>query len=108
MSTEHLIAVEVFTTHQGLETTFVHALHDRGLIQITVVQEQHFLQPEQLARVEQLARLHYDLEINLEGLEAISHLLDRMDAADREARSLRERLRLYEDEEYAHDGDHRR
>ena len=60
--------------------------------------EQHFLQPQQLARVEQLARLHYDLEINLEGVEAISHLLDRMRAAQREAAILRERLHLYEGE----------
>ena len=99
MSTEHLIAVEVFATHQGLETTFVHALHERGLIQITVVQEQHFLEPEQLARIEQLARLHYDLDINLEGLEAISHLLDRMDTVQQDLRMLRERLRLYEQDE---------
>ncbi|MEX1131718.1 MAG: chaperone modulator CbpM [Flavobacteriales bacterium] len=40
--------------------------------------------------------MHYDLEINLEGLEAISHLLDQMDAAQQEARELRERLLLYE------------
>ncbi len=99
MSTEHLIAVDVFATHQGLETTFVHALHDRGLIQITVVQEQYFLEPEQLSRIEQLARMHYDLDINLEGLEAICHMLDRMDAAQQEARVLRERLRVYEGEE---------
>ena len=49
MSTEQLIAVEVFATHQGVEATFVHALHERGLVHITVVQEQHFLEPEQLA-----------------------------------------------------------
>ena len=98
MSTEHLIAVEVFATHQGVEATFVHALHERGLVHITVVQEQYFLEPEQLVRIEQLARLHYDLDINLEGLEAISHLLDRMDAAQQEARVLRERLRIYEQE----------
>ncbi len=65
------------------------------------MQEHHLLEPEQLSRIEQLARLHYDLEINLEGLEAISHLLDRMVTSDREARSLRERLRLYESEEDA-------
>ncbi len=98
MTTEQLIAVEVFATHQGVETTFVHALHERGLIQLTVVQEQHFLAPEQIARIEKLARMHYDLEINLEGLEAISHLLDRMDAAQEEARRLRQRLDLYEQE----------
>lgn len=96
MSTEQLIAVEVFATHQGVEATFVHALHERGLIRITTVHERHFLRPEELARIEQLARLHYDLEINLEGLEAISHLLDRMDAAQREAHELRERLGVYE------------
>jgi chaperone modulatory protein CbpM len=50
------------------------------------------------ARIEHLARLHYDLDINLEGLEAISHLLDRMDASQQEARVLRERLRVYEEE----------
>ncbi len=99
MTTEQLIAVEVFATQQGLEATFVHALHERGLIHITVVQEQHFLEPEQLSRIEQLARLHYDLDINLEGLEAISHLLDRMDAAQQDLRTLRERLRIYEVDE---------
>ncbi|MBP7515279.1 MAG: MerR family transcriptional regulator [Flavobacteriales bacterium] len=98
MTTSELIAVEVFATHQGVEASFVHALHERGLIGITVVQERQFLEPGQLARVERLARLHYDLEINLEGLEAISHLLDRMDAVQQEARALRERLRLYEQE----------
>lgn len=96
MTTEQLIAVELFATHQGLEVAFVHALHERGLIRIIVVQEQHFLESDELARIERLARMHYDLDINLEGLEAISHLLDRMDAARQEARALRQRLRLYE------------
>jgi MerR HTH family regulatory protein len=99
MSTEQLIAVEVFASHQGLEATFVHALHERGLIRITTVQERHFLEPEELSRIEQLARMHYDLDINLEGLEAISHLLDRIDAAHSDLRALRERLRLYEQDE---------
>lgn len=99
MTTEQLIAVEVFATHQGLEVAFVHALHERGLIRIAVVQERHFLEPDELARIEQLARMHYDLDINLEGLEAISHLLDRMDTVQQDLRMLRERLRLYEQDE---------
>ncbi len=96
MTTEQLIAVEVFATHQGVEASFVHALYERGLIHITVVREHHFLEPAELPRVERFARLHYDLDINLDGLEAISHLLDRMDAVQHEARALRDRLRLYE------------
>jgi len=99
MTTTQLIAVEVFATHQGVDVTFVHALHERGLIRITVVQEHQFLEPEELARIEQLARMHYDLDINLEGIEAICHLLDRMDAAQQDVRVLRERLRLYESDQ---------
>lgn len=96
MTTEQLIAVEVFATHHGVEAAFVRSLHERGLIHITLVREEHFIEADELARIEQLARLHYDLDINLEGLEAISHLLERVAAAQHDLRVVRERLRLYE------------
>ena len=96
MSNAQLIAVDVFATHQGVDVTFVLALHERGLIHITVLEAQPFLEPTDLARVEQLARMYYDLDINLEGIEAICHLMDRMETAQHEAHILRERLRLYE------------
>ncbi|MBK6476686.1 MAG: chaperone modulator CbpM [Flavobacteriales bacterium] len=96
MENEELIAMEVYCDHEGVEVSFVEALHDRGLIRITTVKEQRFIDPEHLSRVEKLARMHYDLDINLEGIEAISHLLERMEALQQDMRSLSERLRLYE------------
>ena len=96
MENEELIAMELYCDHEGVEVSFVEALHDRGLIRITTVKEQRFIDPEHLSRVEKLARMHYDLDINLEGIEAISHLLERMEALQQDMRSLSERLRLYE------------
>lgn len=96
MENEELIAMEVYCDHEGLEVSFVEALHDRGLIRITTVKEQRFIDPEFLPRVEKLARMHYDLDINLEGIEAISHLLERMESLQDEMHTLHERLRLYE------------
>jgi chaperone modulatory protein CbpM len=96
MTTEQLIAIEVFATHQGVDAAFIRSLHERGLIHVTLVREEHFVDAAELARIEQLTRLHYDLDINLEGIEAISHMLERMDAAQEDLRTLRERLRLYE------------
>ena len=52
-----------------------------------------------MGRLEQLARMRFDLDINLEGIEAISHLLERVDRMQREMRALQERLRVYEAEE---------
>ena len=98
MKNDEFIAIHVFARHQGVDPDFIHALHERGLIELIVVQEEPCARCEELARIEQLARLHYDLDINLEGLEAISHLLERMDAVQEDLRAMRERLQLYEGE----------
>ncbi len=44
-----------------------------------------------------IIRLYYELDINLEGIEAIIHLLQRIDTHQQEEIiALRNRLRLYE------------
>ncbi len=98
MSTEQLIPIELYCQHEELEITFVQALTERGLIQVVVVEERTFIAPEHVARLEQLARMHFDLEINIEGIEAISHLLERVDRMQHDMRALQDRLRLYERE----------
>ena len=57
---------------------------------------ERYLFASQLRDVERYARLYYDLSINIEGIEAIHHLLDRMNGLREEVRTLRSRLRLYE------------
>lgn len=94
---EQRIAIEVFCQRQGIEPVFVRALHERGLIVVIAEQEAHFIAVDQLPRLEQLARMHYDLDINLEGIEAISHMLERMERLQEDMRTLRARLRLYEE-----------
>lgn len=96
MDKQELIAIDLFCTHQGVESTFVHALRERGLITITVSNERQYIAAEELPRLEKLARMHYDLEINLEGLEAISHLLKRMVELQDRMRRLDERARLFD------------
>lgn len=97
MTTEQLISVDVYCTHQGVDVTFIRALHERGLIVLTMVEDEHLVAPTELSRIEQLARMHYDLDINLEGIEAISHLLERMIGLQDDLRVMRERLRIYEE-----------
>ena len=96
METEQLIAMQVYCAKEGLEASFVEALFERGLIRITTIKEQRFVEPEHLPRIEKLARMHYDLQINLEGLEAISHMLERMENLQLEMRNLQQRLDIYE------------
>jgi hypothetical protein len=44
-------------------------------------------------------RMHYDLDINMEGIDVISHLLKRMNSLQDELRLTQNKLRLYENED---------
>jgi hypothetical protein len=95
---EQFISIEVFCRHEQVDSSFVHSLHERGLIEIVVQREEQYITSDQLPRLERLARMHYDLDINLEGIEAISHLLERVERMQHDLRALQERLHLYEGE----------
>ena len=96
MENEELIAVELFCTHHQVEFSFINELSHSGLVQVTNIEEKNFLPATELQKLEQLVRMHYELEINLEGLEAISHLLDRLRLLQTEMTSLRNQLKRYE------------
>jgi hypothetical protein len=98
MQTEYLISVDEFCANHNIEISFISSLEQTGLIEITTIKETGFINAEQLQQLEKFIRLYYDLEINLEGIETITHLLQRMNSMHDEIIMLRNRLRLYESE----------
>ncbi|MGV3599671.1 MAG: chaperone modulator CbpM [Dyadobacter fermentans] len=96
MENDQLIAIEVFCTNYNVEYAFVESLQEHDLIDTVIVDNTRFLQIPQLHRIERIIRLHHDLDINLEGIEAIQSLLGRIEHLDREIATLRNRLRFYE------------
>jgi chaperone modulatory protein CbpM len=96
MENDQLIAIEVFCTNYEVEYAFVESLQEHDLIETVIVDNARFLQVPQLNRIERIIRLHHELDINLEGIEAIQGLLSRIEHLDRELASLRNRLRFYE------------
>lgn len=97
MNTDELIAIDLFCKHSEVEVQFVEAMQERGLIRIAVVEERRYISVEHLPRLEKLARMHYDLDIDLAGIEALSHMLERMQDLQKQIRGLQDRLGRYED-----------
>lgn len=97
MKNEDLIPVEQLRTHYNIEFSFIHSLVEFGLLEIITVKETHYLYKEQIKDLEKLIRMHYELDINMEGIDAISHLLRRVDTMHQELNALKNRLRRYED-----------
>lgn len=84
MKTEDLIPVQELCIQYKVEFEFINSLNEIGLIEIVDREETHYINKEHLEEVERLMRLHSDLGINLEGIEAISHLLKRVDELRKE------------------------
>jgi hypothetical protein len=68
-----------------------------GLTEITTIEQSRFIDTERLLDLEKFVRLHYELDINLEGIEAITHLLQKIKSLQEEINSLKNRLYLYEE-----------
>ena len=96
MTKEEMVAASEFCTSHNVEISFLYSLSESGLLEITNVEETVFISQEQLPELEKLVRLHYDMDINLEGIEAIHHLLQQMKTMQDEMRVLKNKLSLYE------------
>lgn len=95
MEKSNYITATQFCHHYGVELSFITELQQFGLIEV-VEEEEPLIHVEQLSELEKYARLHYDLDINSEGIEAINYLLQRMGEMQTEIAELKARLRLYE------------
>jgi hypothetical protein len=98
MQTEYLIAVEEFCTSHNIEISFISSLQQTGLIEITTIKETEFIDAVQLQQLEKFIRFYYELDINLAGIETITHLLRKIISQQNEIIELKNRLRLYEPE----------
>ena len=92
MEQEELIPVKDFCIHHNIEYSFISSLENSGLISIKSVKRSSFIHVDEMHKLEKFVRLHYDLDINLEGIETINYLLERIEEMQREIVNLRNKL----------------
>ncbi|MGZ8510387.1 MAG: chaperone modulator CbpM [Chitinophagaceae bacterium] len=96
MENEEMVAAQAFCRSHNVEISFLYSLSESGLLETTTVEENVFISHDQLPELEKLVRLHYDMDINLEGIETIQHLLQQIKLMQDEMKVLKNRLGLYE------------
>lgn len=92
MEDEQLIPADVICTHHHIEYNFISSLESAGLIAVTTVEGRSFIHPSELQELEKFICFHYELDINLEGIEAIAALLQRVRCLQKEVEQLREQV----------------
>lgn len=98
MPTTHLIAASEFCIYHNIELSFIYSLQQSGLITVTVVEEKLFVEESELPQLEKLVRLYHEMDINLEGIETITYLLQRMHEMQGQIAALENKLQMYENE----------
>jgi len=89
----NLVATTDICTYHEVEYTFISSLSEAGLVELKVVNHTTYIPESELQKLERMIRLHNELEINIAGIEAITHLLERVEQMQEEMRMLRNRLR---------------
>lgn len=83
-----------------IDPDFILMLGEDGLIEIIEIGSEKYLRTGQLLELERYTRLYYDLSINIAGIDAIQHLLVKIQHMKNEIHQLKSELNFYRLKEY--------
>ena len=96
MNIENLIPLPTLSTHYKVEIAFFNNLSEMGLLEIKTIEEIQYIHPDALFENEKILRMHQELEVNIEGIDVVFNLLQKIEDLQNELISVKNRLRLYE------------
>ncbi len=91
-----LITITEYCKYSNVEAEFINLLRREDLIEVHLVSGEESIAIDQMPLLEQYARWYYEMEINLEGIDAIRHMLAKVKKLQGEINELENRLRIYE------------
>jgi hypothetical protein len=95
MSNKEILKIEKFCELYEVPTSFIDSLQQFELINLSLIDDELYIDNEELPNIEKFIRLHYDLDINIEGLDVINNLLDKIEALNKEIIRLENELQYY-------------
>lgn len=92
MKKENYISIKTFCERHGVGESFVYSMYEYEILQVEQEEDDGMLHIEDLPILEKMVRLHNELDINPEGLQAIYHLLGQVKSLQQEVASLKKKL----------------
>ncbi|MRJ07755.1 hypothetical protein EDL98_10755 [Ornithobacterium rhinotracheale] len=90
------IKISDYCKNTQIEHTFISDLHNEGILALQQIDEEDCIEEDRLEELEKYSRWHYDLGVNLAGIDAMRHMLQRMQQMEREIQSLKNSLRFFD------------
>jgi hypothetical protein len=84
MKKHKLIPIDQICIHCQVNDSFILGLRELGHIEVVKQHQDYFIHEEQLRLLESMIYLNTELHINLEGVDAIAHLLAKVEGLQQE------------------------
>ena len=97
MSDSNIILVSQLCKHYQVESSFFIDLHEFGLIEILTIDNRTFIHEDKISVIDKVIRIQNDLNLNMEGIDTVFNLLEKINELQTELNTVKNRLRLYED-----------
>lgn len=91
-----IIKIKEYCSFYDIEPDFVVSLESVGLISTIIIEGERVIYEEQLEDLERYVNWHYQMDINIEGIDALRNVLHEFKQLQAEVSQLRDRLRIYE------------
>jgi hypothetical protein len=98
MKAENFIPLHQLCMHYNVEMSFFSILNEYGLIEIKTIEQSHYIHQDKLNDIEKMIRMYYELDVNIEGIDIVFNLLQKIDDLQNELISVKNRLRFYEND----------
>ena len=86
MKTTNLVLIDHFCSNCDVDISFITSLNEYGIIDMIVEEDKKYISNEQLKTIERAIHFHYELNINLEGIDVIHNLLTQISDLQEELR----------------------
>jgi chaperone modulatory protein CbpM len=96
MNAKNFIPLSKLCTHFKVEMSFFNNLKNMGLIEIKTIEQSQYVHQNEIYSIEKMLRMYHELEVNIEGIDVVLNLLQKIEALQNELTSIKNRLRLYE------------
>ena len=97
MELDDVISIPQFCEYYNIPISFLNSLYEFELIEIISTQNVQYIRKIHIKNIEKMIRLHYELDINMEGMDVIYKLLNKVELLQNEIMELHNKLNFYED-----------
>jgi len=94
---KYLIPIQKICETYQVSELFFENLQEYNLISLIKENNEFWIEENELNKIEKIMRLHFDLDINMEGIDVIISLLNKINQLNKEISFLQKQLKIYED-----------